>query len=394
MSALVKVILFVTIATLIPSCSVVNSSLNRYDTFPCKNKVFTNKQPMRVYTFRYDNSFHSKILPYNFEPDDGTFPIGGDRIEIIKTYPIGSEFKFEKVYSHYSFDSGGSTDFIVEAEDGIKAWLNSHNVNINECGLDYFYELNWLSFSSPRKRASLSADTVTNPVVKPYHANEDLKAIRQYSLENNGSTEDEVLRITLPHEDYYHFTKKILEQHATNIRHFKIVIESNQGNDLPIFNLNGYTFTPLQCQSDFSDMYACFEYFDSWLSNPYPTSLPIKISSPDEVKSVIYSLNKDTSLVVGYLKNFEYMDYLRFLKGVKRIQTHFTTDSNNSTTDTESNSTVSNKKKIMLIVGKKEGLALKKGFNILDQSGSVIGHYFFLHPELVENLNSYNLYDP
>ena len=348
---------------------------------------------MRVYTFRYDDSFHSQILPYNFEPDDGTSPVGGDRIEIIKTYPIGSEFKFEKVYSHYSFDSGGSINFIVEAEDGIKAWLSSHDVNINECGLDYFYELNWLSFSSPREKASLSTDTVTNPAVEPYHANEDLKAIQQYSLENNVSTKVEVLRITLPHEDYYHFTKKILEQHAANIHRFKIVIESNQGNELPFFSLNGYTFTPLQCQSDFTDMYACFEHFNHWLSHPYQTSLPIKISSADEVKTVVYSLKKDTSLVVGYMKNFEYMRYLRFLKGVERIQTHFSSDSNISGTDTELHSTVFKKKKIMLIVGKKEGLALKEGFNIVDQNASTIGHYFFLYPELGKNLNNYNLYD-
>lgn len=393
MIALVKAILFVTIATVIPSCSVVNNSFYRYDTFPCKNKVFTNKQPMRVYTFRYDDSFHSKILPYNFEPDDGTSPVGGDRIEIIKTYPIGSEFKFEKVYYHYSFENGGFENFIVEAEDGLKAWLSSYDVDIKECGLEYFYEQNWLLLSGPREKASLSVDTVTNPVVEPYHANEDLKAIWQYTLENNRSTEGEVLKITLPHKDYYHFTKKILEQHATNIRHFKTVIESNKGNDLPVFSLNGYTFTPLQCQSDFSDMYACFEHFDNWLSNPYQTNLPIKISSPDEVKAVVYSLKKDTSLVVGYMKNFEYMRYLRFLKGVERIQTHFSSDSNISSTDAELDSTAFKKKKIMLIVGRKEGLSLKEGFNILDQNGSVIDHYFFLHPKLGENLNSFNLYD-
>lgn len=388
---LITILTITFIALWILGNKISNSPYYRYEEFQCKNEVFTNKQPMRVYSFRNSDDFQSKMLPYNLDRDDGTPPVGEEHIYILKTYPIGSEFKFKKLYYNYSFGNGGYSDFIVEAEDGLQAWLSSFDVDINECDLDYFYEQNRAISSSAGVEVSLKEDIVKNPAIQYYQAHKDLVSIKSYS--ENVTSNSPILTLTLPYEKYYHFTKKILEQHATNIHRFKTVIENNKGNELPIFSLNGYTFTPLQCQSDFTDMYACFEHFDHWLSNPYQTDLPIKTSSADEVKSVLYSLQKDTSLVVGYMKNFEYMRYLRFLKGVERIQTHFNSNSNVSSTNSELDSNIFKKKKIMLIVGEKEGLALKEGFNIVDHNFSTIGHYFFLYSELGKNLNSYNLYD-
>ncbi len=182
---------------------------------------------------------------------------------------------------------------------------------------------------------------------------------------------------------------KIIEKHFPKMDKFYTVIQANQGNELPIFRLNGYEFTPINCNSDFTDMYACFANFDEWLSTPYKTHLPLEPSTLNKVDAVLTNLENNTTLIVGYMKTFEYMNYLHLLNGVERISRYFTAETANSVTKLDHN--VSATKKIILVIGDKGEFALKQGFNVVNQQGKVIDSNYYLNPQRLKKLSNYNL---
>lgn len=360
-------VLYFLIVIFFNSCAfIIDNNTYRYYSFPCKNEVFTNKQPLRLHRWKASSQYELEI--------DGKY--SQENTTTLKTYPIGSQFTFQKLYTHYAFGIGDINEFIVEAEDGVKALLNARDVNVNECGLDYFYEDSRLVLSGEKQKVTSKKEAHKNPVIKPYIQNDDYLYIKSHFANDDTASDCPTLTLILPNEKYYHFTKKIIEQHAPSINKFHTRLQANQGNDLPIFILNDYEFTPIKCNSDFSDMYDCFTTFELWLSAPYETHLPVEFSTPEEVRTLTSNLENNTTLIVGYLKTLEYMDYLRLLKGIDEIDTHFTA-----------------KKKIMLLAGDSGKFTLKRGFNIVDQHGKTIDTIYFISPYLIKKLEGYDLYD-
>ena len=119
-----------------------NSKLYQYDSFPCKDQIFSSDYNLTALTYKGISKYDfGLITPYTIE-DNYYYDLVKDNVghTFKKGYNIGSKWTVKGLYHH---TRNNISFFLLESiEDNIKVWLYLDHFNYKECKLDFYYDEN------------------------------------------------------------------------------------------------------------------------------------------------------------------------------------------------------------------------------------------------------------
>ena len=133
-----------------------DGTIYQYQTFKCKNKVFTNNKPLNFYS-KNDGRNIIDIEMYT-ETTSNTK----------KVYPIGNKFKFASLYSLYDFEGGTFYNYLIEDEKGIKSFISFSDINPKTCTLDINHQYSFRNIQEyyPKGEKTKISKATRNEVFK------------------------------------------------------------------------------------------------------------------------------------------------------------------------------------------------------------------------------------
>ncbi|QOY51326.1 hypothetical protein [Candidatus Sulfurimonas baltica] len=377
-----------TIFTIFDDASSHDTSLYEYSTFKCKDKDFTLTAPAILYHYNFTGSSSSanKTYRFTYHLNDGK----EDYMSVVKTYPIGSKFKFINIYESSSFSSGRMIDFLIEDERGLRSLVSNLEISINQCSLDKIDKSQENYYPSGMKTKVKNRNNLFTIEAELYDFSTDRAYLSNIAKQENNTDSKSTLTIKIPNKEYLYFTRNIVEEHITNIKdnNLSIKIEFDSKNVfIPTFFLEGKSFSQYSCQDiNISDIYSCYKSFPKWLNRPYKKDLYIKISTLKDLKEQLSLLKNNDYIIIAYLPlvtedddNYYLMvdDYLKAIYSYNKIKV-INSDKNISKIN-------------FLLMGTKGNFNLGRGLNILDNSGKLQKNIFFLDPKLDVKLSAFKL---
>ncbi len=361
---------------LVGAIATMDTKTYAYTDFQCRGETFSIQSEQELSEF---NSLHN----YETRAYDAGKPL--------KVYPIGSSFKILRVYTEANFESGTISDILVQDEEGYKAYIYTRNIDPRTCQIDYAYKSDNEYMERNASSRILKKDdnlTINTPPLTGRDTQNEKDKDFIASIFNNNDTQKPNLTLGISSSKYFHYTRKIIEK---NLEHFKKydLILADDGSVLPIFQVDEYRFTPFSCETDGSNMYECYgEDFHKWLDEPYETTLPLPISTPEEIYRDIK--NDEKFPLVFYMSDFNFLEYSYMLEGIKKLNE----DSNFSIP-----SSIGDKR--FLIVGgrvispktedkREKRFYISTGINVVARDGSKLEKYFPIDPRLREHLSEFS----
>lgn len=356
-----------------------DSSTHIYTDFKCQGKIFSIQKELEQGKYFLDS--------YEMRNYDSGEPIS--------VYPVGSEFKILRAHSSYGFSSGGMTNLLVEDEKGNHGYIFLRDIDPKTCQMAYYYNPEERRISLQNSREILAKDEnitfkrppSTDRDIWPEQF-DDKKFVR--SVFDNIDTVKPNLTLHIRSKRYWHYVRKIIEKHREHLKPYDLFWKYD-GTAMPYFTVGEKRFDAFSCDTDYADMYACFERdFPKWLRKPYENTLPFAVSSALDIYEDIK--NDELFPLVFYMKDFHYDTYRRVLFGRSRL-------------NWEENSTmaptgIGNKR--FLLVGdrviakktkhsKEKRFYLSEGISVVSRTGINLASFFSGDHKLEESVSKFRL---
>ena len=354
-----------------------DSSTHIYTDFKCQGEIFSIQKELEQGKYFLDS--------YEMRNYDAGEPIN--------VYPVGSEFKILRAHSSYNFSAGGMSTLLVEDENGNHGYIFLRDIDPKTCQMAYYYNPGERRISLRNSKEILAEDeNITFKTPPPrdrdiwYEQLDDKNFVK--SLFDNTDTVKPNLTLHLSSKRYWHYARKIIEKYREHLKSYDLFWKDD-GTVMPYFTVGEKRFDAFSCDTDYADMYACFERdFPKWLKKPYVNTLPFVVSSALDIYEDIK--NDELFPLIFYMKDFHYDTYRRVLFGRSRL-------------NWEENSTMAPPRignKRFLLVGnrviskktkhsKEKRFYLSEGVSVVSRTGSRIENFFSGDYRLEERVSKF-----